>query len=390
MKTIALLLITAILPLAAARATILEEIERNNTTLRALRARMEAEKAEAHTGLSLPDPEVEFGYLWGSPAPAPGRKDVGVSQTLDLATISGARRGVARHQCNVAELEYRRSRQQVLLEAQLALINLECADTLLALNRQRLAEAVQLADGWQKKLGSGQAGSIETGKIQLAVALLEAEVQQAEVERNGYIAQLTTLNGGQPLVPGTSPFASQAYTLPPSFDEWYAQVSSGSPALQYAAAQEQLAAQELRLAKSGNLPQLTIGYVGELVKGDNYQGVKMGLGIPLWGNRGRVRAARAAYQAAQASRQDEAVQFCGQLRAQYDRTLGLLRVAQTYEAGATRHDYCRQLHKALSEGQITLTDYLSEMAVRHETHTRVIEAWREYRLSLATLQSVML
>ena len=365
---------------------LLDDIEKNNTTLRALRAQMEAEKAEARSGLALPDPEVEFAYLWGSPTPAPGRKDVSFSQTLDFATISGARRRVANRQCDVAELEYRRARQQILLEAQQSIINLQCADTLLSLSRHRLAEAQQTAEGWHKRLEHGEAEAIEVGKIDLAVTLLTGEVQQAEVERTAVLAQLTTLNGGQPIA--SVPCDSIAASLPPSFDEWYQQVSASSPVIQYAAAQERLAAQQLKLAKSENMPQLSVGYMGELVKGDNYQGVKAGLTIPLWGNSSRVKAARAAHEAAEATLQDAAVQFCGNLRAQYDRTLGLLRVAQTYEAGAAKHDNGHLLQKALVAGQITLTDYLSEMALRHETQVRVIEAWRDYRLAIAQLYAV--
>ena len=47
---------------------VLQQIERNNTTLEALRKQTEADKLQNKTGITLPDPEVSFDYLWGDPS----------------------------------------------------------------------------------------------------------------------------------------------------------------------------------------------------------------------------------------------------------------------------------------------------------------------------------
>ena len=48
----------------------LASVEQNNTTLKALREQAKAEKIGNKTGLTPSNPEVGFGYLWGSPAGA--------------------------------------------------------------------------------------------------------------------------------------------------------------------------------------------------------------------------------------------------------------------------------------------------------------------------------
>ena len=63
---------------------ILPEIERNNTSLRALQQEVEAEKEANHVGIVPSNPEVEFNYLWGSNALGQ-RMDVSVSQSLPLS-----------------------------------------------------------------------------------------------------------------------------------------------------------------------------------------------------------------------------------------------------------------------------------------------------------------
>ena len=44
---------------------ILVEIEKNNTTLSALRERAKANTLGNKTGIYLTNPEIEFNYLWG-------------------------------------------------------------------------------------------------------------------------------------------------------------------------------------------------------------------------------------------------------------------------------------------------------------------------------------
>lgn len=47
---------------------ILIQIEKNNTTLLALRKKADAQKIGNKTGIYLQNPELEFNYLWGNPS----------------------------------------------------------------------------------------------------------------------------------------------------------------------------------------------------------------------------------------------------------------------------------------------------------------------------------
>ena len=74
---------------------VLRTIEQNNTTLKALRQEADARKIENRTDLALPDPEIGFDYLWGSPSSIGVRKDFSVSQSLDMTTLFGLKSKVA-------------------------------------------------------------------------------------------------------------------------------------------------------------------------------------------------------------------------------------------------------------------------------------------------------
>ncbi len=57
---------------------ILEEIQKNNTTLQAMQKHSEAEKLSSQTGIFLQNPEVGFNYLWGNPNAIGNRTDFSV------------------------------------------------------------------------------------------------------------------------------------------------------------------------------------------------------------------------------------------------------------------------------------------------------------------------
>lgn len=82
---IGLLLAAMVSPLAAQDYTaVLQEIESNSTTLKALREQAEADKLASRTGIYLDNPEVEFNYLWGDPSVMGNRTDVSVKQSFDF------------------------------------------------------------------------------------------------------------------------------------------------------------------------------------------------------------------------------------------------------------------------------------------------------------------
>ena len=55
---------------------VLIEIEKNNTTLSALKLRVEADKVGNKTGIYIQNPEFEFNYLWGNPSVVGNRLDI--------------------------------------------------------------------------------------------------------------------------------------------------------------------------------------------------------------------------------------------------------------------------------------------------------------------------
>lgn len=390
-KYIILIAVLAVAGPAAAQQTIdavLQQIERNNTTLEALRKQTEADKLQNKTGITLPDLEVSFDYLWGDPSSIGNRKDFGVTQSFDIATIAGSRRRVADAQNGLLDVEYRAGRMAVLLEAKQTCIQLIYYNALKAELEQRLAHAQAVADFYDRQLADGNASRLEVNKARLSLSAAQGELRRNEVERTNLLAELKRLNGGEPVV-----FEQAAYAqpvLPQDFEAWYDEAAAANPVLAYARQNVELKRREMKLGKLTGLPQISAGYMSELVPESNFRGITLGLSVPLWSNRNRVKQAKAAVVAAELQQKDATVQFYERLRNQYGRTLGLQRTAGEYRKALAELDNTQLLRKALDAGEISLLDYIVELGLYYTTVDEALAAERDYELALTELQSVML
>lgn len=365
----------------------LDSIEVNNTTLKALREQNEALTLSNMTGLNLADPEVEFTYMWGQPSDVPNKIGVGVSQSFDFATLSGGKRRVAKSQNDMAILQYKQSRLDILKEARIAMVNIIYNKAVTELDNRKLSEYRHLAETQRKALECGEANVIGLNKINLELVAIENEVSLNKIENEALMLDLQRLNGGKELAIGNLAYSN--FVLADTFEDFYAQAEAKSPVLAYVRSEVELSRQMLSLTKSEGLPSFSVGYVNELIAGDNHHGVAVGLSIPLWSNSGKVKAAKANVAAAQAQSEDAVAQYYAKVRTQYERTILLRKTAQEYSSMVKRLSSTDYLDKALKVGQISIVDYINENKLYYEAIEQSLQAERDYHLALAELQALL-
>ena len=363
---------------------VLGSVEKNNITLKALAAELEAEKLENSLSSSLPDPEIEFSYLWGSPVAIGNRQDVSASQTFDYATLSGARRRAADGRNDLAESSFRSERQSILLQAEQCCIDLVYYNALIAQVQTRVQNASDIAASLERKLSLGQANQLEYNNAVLSLSKLSGSLTALTVERDAVMLELRQLNGGEPLCFDASEYES--VMLPSDFEQWASEASDRSPALAYVRAQVKVGEEELALRRSEAMPSLSVGYAGEFVVGQRYQGVSVGVSVPLWSAGRRVKQAQASLSAARARHSDAKSQFYHNLEIQYQRTAGLQKVAQTYVESLLKvSDNVALLQKAMDRGAVSVLDYMLQMEFFYDTLEQTLTAQRDFQKSYAAL-----
>lgn len=367
---------------------ILQSVEQNNTTLKALRADGETQKLNNRTNLNLADPEVEFGYMWGDPKHTGPRKNYAVRQELDMAVISGSKRQSARERNNLIGDNYRNDRMELLLQAEQLCISAVYCNRRSEQLKMRKQTAEKINELYQKMFRTGEIGKPEQNKAALNTVKYQGELERNEIEKQAILAELSGMNGGTGVMLSEKVYSDKR--LPEDFESWFTTTAGTWPALAVASRQTSVEKRNIRQTRTESLPSLTIGYAQEDVPEQSFKGATIGLSIPLWSKRNKLKSAKSAYLTAQMNEQDLRTRLHARLSGLYRKAESLQRTTGYYRKALKELNNIELSFKALKAGEISLQDYLTEAEMYYDTIDLLEQSEYEYAQTLSELLAVEL
>ena len=368
--------------------SILQQIEDNNPTLSALRKATEATKIGNHTGIALDDPEVDFAYLWGSPRSVGNRKNIEVSQSFDMATLTGAKRRMAKEQDTMADYQYKLDRQEILLNARQLCIDIIYYNAMHNNLATRLEYAEQNAKSQKQRLDKGEGTQVEYNTTMMELTTAKVALKNNDTERDAALLLLQSLNGGNAISLTTADFP--VVSIPADFKSWYAEAETKSPALAYARQEAEVATRQVAITRADGMPKLTAGFTGEYINDENLSGFSIGMTIPLWSNKNKEKQAKAEAVAAKAKAADAKLQFYYNLQSLYQRQAGLHEMAEAYNQTVSTTDNIQLLKKALDEGAINIISYTADLRTYYELKAQQLDANRSWHKAVAEMMAVVM
>ncbi|MDE5878034.1 MAG: TolC family protein [Muribaculaceae bacterium] len=362
----------------------LSKIEANSLRLKALGATRDADIEATRAGQTLANPELELGYLWGADG-GPDRKDIGLSQEFDMETLTGAKGRVAQAQRSEAESIYAEARREVLLEAKLALIELIGCQSAENLARERVRLVKGMAEAAVRLNELGELSLIDLNKAKLVQAEADNTLRMAHIATVKAQRAVDALNGGQPLEFGYSEFP--IIMLPSDFDDWVMGALNSDAAILAMQSSMEVSEREVSLAKAGNLPSFTLGYSGEFIEGGTLNGVTLGVTLPLWANRGAVRAAKARQNALRAAYDDTLLAKREELHSLFDEVNSLLQLERAYIEATNVSDNTALLKRAFEAGELSLHDYLDQSSYRYDVAERLLAIRHDLAVAACRLEA---
>ena len=251
-----------------------------------------------------------------------------------------------------------------------------------------MTNAQRIADTYQAKYDKGDANILENNKAKLNLTTVSNEMNRIEIEQASLLFELQTLNGGIEISFTTTNLGKES--LPLNFEDWYAATETKSPVLQYLKGQIEIGQQQIGLNRALGLPKFTAGYMSENVVGQRFQGVTVGVSVPLWENKNRIKQAKAQVRATETTLEDNKIQFYNRLHNLFTRSSGLQANALKYRNDLSSYNNKALLKKALDSGEISLLNYLLEIEFYYDAMNKVLEAERDFSLSMAELSAVEL
>lgn len=366
---------------------VLASVEKNNPELQALRKRTESEKYGFKAERMVEAPEVGFDYLWGSPADIGTRKDISVTQSIDIATISGTKGKIAKSESELSDMQFNVRRQEILLQAKLLYINIIYCNAVGAELERRLERSEKVESVYRDMQVRGETDMIDVNKAHLAYLAQRNALARNKMEAEGFRLELQRLNGGELLEINDLSYA-RTDMLPADFDTWYKEVADRSPEIRAARQNMKVNEAVARGIKMSSCPTITAGYMAELVKGSNFRGLTLGLSIPLWSARSKTRQANLSCEASRLEVKDVEASEYSALRSLYEKASGLKDLSDELALSLAVSDEAMSMtEKKFNEGEISLMDSIMELSLYYSVVDESLAASKDYDLALAELNA---
>ncbi len=365
---------------------VMAEIEKNNTTLSALKEKAEANKLGNKTGIYMQNPEVEFNYLWGD-AVTGNRTDFSAKQTFDFPTAYGYKNQISDIKNEQVVLEFQKQRKDLLFNARLVCYNLIYINALMAELSKRISNDESIAKSYKSKLDAGETNILEYNKAQLNLLNLRKEKESLTIESEALLGELTRLNGGIPIEFTRTEFPGS--TIPANFEQWYTEAGQSNPLLNWLKKEIELNQKQVSLNRAMNLPKLQAGYMSESVVGQDFKGVTVGLSIPLWENKNTVKYSKATTLAMESAANDNKIQMYNQLKILHAKAIGLQKSVSDYKENLKLFNNSELVAKALDKGEISLIEYMLELSIYYESINNLLQSEMEMNKTVAELNKYL-
>ena len=387
MKTIYLSLITILAATTVNAQTsvdsVLNAVQVNNKAIQSNQKYWEARKAEAKTGLTPYDPQVEYDYLFGSPAGAGNQRDFSITQRLDFPTAYKQKKNLSREQLVQGDLQHAVFRQDILIEAKLAVLDLIYLNKKATVLEERKRKAANLVQDYQKKLELGDVIILDVNKAKLQLLNIQNEVALNENDREGVITRLTELNGGNLVV--ISDTVYPAAPAIPDFETLDSTIEANDPLIKTYEQEKVIMQRQIDVQRSLNLPKIETGYHSQGILGQSYKGVHAGITVPLWENKNKVRAAEANLNYATANAESHRLEHRMENKRIYDQLAVRLKAMLDYQELVATLNNTKLLDKALRLGQITVIQYFQDENYYFSTYDKFLLMELEYQKAVARL-----
>jgi outer membrane protein, heavy metal efflux system len=364
-------------------SSVLHSVETNNKSIQSNKKYWEARRQEFKTGLTPYDPQVEFDYLLGTPAGAGNQRDFAVTQRLDFPTTYKRKRELSSQQIAQTELQQRVHRQDLLLDAKLITLQIIYHNKKAVELNSRLKNTQQLVNDYQKKLDKGEVIVLDLNKAKLQLLHIQNEASMNQNAKQVAITRLTELNGGIDIE-----VSDTTYPLLPSlpdFETLDSIIEANDPIIKTYEQEIKIQQQHITVQKALNLPKIEAGYHSQGILGQSYRGGHIGVTIPLWENKNRLKAAEANVEYASSNAQTHITEHRSENKSYYDLIEIRLRSIQEYKELLAGLNNTELLNKALRLGQITVIQFFQDESYYFSAVDKYLQMELEIQQAIAKL-----
>lgn len=361
---------------------VLRQIERNNKELQAQTQATNAAKLEVQTQNNLEDPSVEYSPFYTRGITGMSSSELVVTQGFDFPTLYAARRQSGKWKQESLDRQQLASRRKILLTAKNICLDLIMLNQQQKLLDERMRNADELLELFEKRLQEGDAGILEVNKIKMERMNVRTEAAQNNAAHRTALQQLLAMNGNMPLT-----FSSDTYPDVQELKDYsalYDEVMLTDAGLLAADADAQAAQEELKVNRQSWLPKIEVGYRRNTSLDEKSNGFLIGGSLPIFSNRKKGKIARAQALSARLRLDNARLQAEAQTQSLFNEMQQLREAMKAYDV-VLMHKTLRLLQDAVRAGQLSIIDFYVEADNVYKNLQAYMEVENRYQKLMAEI-----
>lgn len=366
--------------------SILQSVADNNNNIKATQQDVSAVQTELSADNCLENISFEFEYLWAEKQ-VPGGNKYGFSimQGFDFPTVYGQRRKLINAQNALGASQINYVRQSVLLEARNLYIKIVYLNKQIELVAEREKIARSLVDMYKTRLETGDANRLEVNKVEIDRLSQSSQLKMLINERQAALADLVACNGGMTLPISAKQMEQYPImTMPASLEEVAAQWQEADANINMIRKQQQVAESFSAVSKEGWIPKFELGYKQAYEVGDMFYGLAVGVSLSLFKTSNEIKTAQARALSLSLQSDVAKAELNAEVSQLYNEATTLSAALEDYTL-LTEQNNRELLVKALQAGQISLIEYMSDIAQLNEAEENRLMLEYQYYLALSNL-----
>jgi outer membrane protein TolC len=364
---------------------VLIDITKNNKSIIANQQFWEAKKLLYKTGLNPENPKFEYENLRGSTS---NQIDYYLIQSFDFPTTYIKKNQVANRQIIQSDFQAAAFKQDILLTAKQYCLKLVYLNKKQAELAKRTDNSRSIHKAYEHKLTTGDANILDMNKAKLQLLSSENEMRINQSEIDLYNQKLTELNGGKAI-----DFIDVEYPPTPiltDYETLESAIEKEDPNLKSIHQQNEIDQKKLELSRAMALPKLEGGYRSQEFAGQKIQGVHLGITIPLWENKNKVKHQKAHLKFNDLQVLEHQNEHHNEIKQLYQKYTSLSIAIDEYQKimGTVKNN--QLLTKALELGEISSLQYFLELNYYYDSYDTFLSLESDYYQVIAELNKYKL
>ena len=366
---------------------IVRRIAAETPSYRAEQARLQASVESMRAENVLENPELEFERLW-SAGEADNKWSGSLSQSFDWPGAYRARNRAALALATAGKLGLDENFRQLQVKAAESIVQLIAANRKVDILSEMHDSMKRLREEYDRAWQMGETTILDVNKMKIEEMRSAAELEEARAEANTIKADLLAMAPESDAIDQALDLSDFPYMrLEPA--DVYAGAAELSPELRYYSAISEAEAANVAVAKAQRLPGFSLGYVHAFEEGTHFNGLSVGVSLPIYSRKHSVAAATQLGMAARFDLIARRTELENRIAADHASASSLKRQIERFSPLVEGVNNLSLLRKALDGGELSRLDYLQESNYFLRARLDCLALVRDYTIMAFRLNSYM-